>query len=421
MKRIGEIYVYELKKIVSRKLVWIAGLIIVLLCAFCGFGDLISSSYYGEGSISGYDVMKTVREYARSFSGRKIDDSLLQEMQDSYTKETVGDNNKETVVMQNNNSILSDGEISISIGMSQDNEADNGITEYAPIYSYVQEITNNYELTLEADSNGLYNEREKAILQNRADQMLTEKEMDFWTEKESQIETPFTYEITEGWKNLWIYACTVNDMVLLMLAICLSGVFSTEHLRKTDSIILCSKYGKKHLYLAKILAGITFGAVVSLLFWGITAIFSVLAYGADGFGAALQLAFPFSTWNITVGESVLVLLLVLLVISVLYSVAIMVLSEILKNSVAVMALPVGIMILTIMIDIPYQFRIASQIYDLLPTNLLFTSELWDDRLFPLFGNYLINYQIAPVIYLLVTVVLFFVGKKVYLKYQIGAR
>ena len=175
------------------------------------------------------------------------------------------------------------------------------------------------------------------------------------------------------------------------------------------------------MYLAKILAGITFGAVVSLLFWGITAIFSVLAYGADGFGAALQLAFPFSTWNITVGESVLVLLLVLLVISVLYSVAIMVLSEILKNSVAVMALPVGIMILTIMIDIPYQFRIASQIYDLLPTNLLFTSELWDDRLFPLFGNYLINYQIAPVIYLLVTVVLFFVGKKVYLKYQIGAR
>lgn len=421
MKRIGEIYVYELKKIVSRKLVWIAGLIIVLLCAFCGFGDLISSSYYGEGGISGYDVMKTVREYAKSFSGRKIDDSLLQEMQDSYTKETVGDNNKETVVMQNNNSILSDEEISISIGMSQDNEADNGITEYAPIYSYVQEITNNYELTLEADSNGLYNEREKAILQNRADQMLTEKEMDFWTEKGSQIETPFTYEITEGWKNLWIYACTVNDMVLLMLAICLSGVFSTEHLRKTDSIILCSKYGKKHLYLAKILAGITFGAVVSLLFWGITAIFSVLAYGADGFGAALQLAFPFSTWNITVGESVLVLLLVLLVISVLYSVAIMVLSEILKNSVAVMALPVGIMILTIMIDIPYQFRIASQIYDLLPTNLLFTSELWDDRLFPLFGNYLINYQIAPVIYLLVTVVLFFVGKKVYLKYQIGAR
>lgn len=421
MKRIGAIYVYELKKIASRKIVWIAGLIIVLLCAFCGFGDLISSSYYGEDDISGYDAMKTVREYARSFAGRKIDDSLIREMQDSYTKETVDDSNKKSVVMQNNNSILSDGDVSISIDMSQEDEADKGITEYAPIYSYVQEITSNYDLTLETDSNGLYNEREKVILQNRADQMLTEKEMDYWKEKGSQIETPFTYEITEGWKNLWIYACTVNDMVLLMLAICLSSVFSTEHLRKTDAIILCSQYGKKHLYLAKILAGVTFGTVVSLLFLGITAIFSVLAYGADGFGAALQLAFPLSTWNITVGESVLVLLLVLLIISVLYSVAIMVLSEILKNSVAVMAVPVGIMVLTMMIDIPYQFRTASQIYDLLPTNLLFTSELWDDRLFSFFGKYLINYLIAPAIYLLVSVALFFIGKKAYLKYQIGAR
>ena len=421
MKRIGNIYIYELKKIVNRRIVWIAGLIIVLLCAFCGFGDLISSSYYGENDISGYETMKMVREYARCFKGRKIDDSLLREMQDSYTTETVEDSNKETVAMQNDNSILSDRQGSISVDMSQDDEADKGITEYAPIYYYVQEITRDYGLTLETESNGLYNEREKAILQNRADQMLTEKEMDYWKEKGSQIETPFTYEITEGWKNLWIYAYTVNDMVLLMLAICLSSVFSTEHSRKTDAIILCSQYGKKYLYLAKILAGITFGAVVSVFFFGITAVFSVFAYGADGLGAALQLAFPFSTWNITVGESVLVLLFVLLVISVLYSVAIMVLSEIIKNSVAVMAIPVGIMILTMMIDIPYQFRIASQIYDLLPTNLLVTSELWDDRLFPFLGKYLINYQIAPVVYLLVTVVLFFVGKKVYLKYQIGAR
>ena len=99
----------------------------------------------------------------------------------------------------------------------------------------------------------------------------------------------------------------------------------------------------------------------------------------------------------------------------------MVLSEILKNSVAVMSIPVGIMILTMMIDIPYEFRIASQVYDLLPTNLLTTWGLWDDRLFSVFGKYLINFQIAPIIYLIISIILFFVGKKAYLKYQIGAR
>lgn len=100
---------------------------------------------------------------------------------------------------------------------------------------------------------------------------------------------------------------------------------------------------------------------------------------------------------------------------------IMFLSESLKNSVVVMAIPVGIMTLTMMIDIPYQFRIFSQIYDLLPTNLLMVWELWDDRLVSLFGEYLTNFQIAPIMYFVIAILLFIAGKRIYQKYQIGAR
>ena len=99
----------------------------------------------------------------------------------------------------------------------------------------------------------------------------------------------------------------------------------------------------------------------------------------------------------------------------------MFLSELLKNSVVVMAIPVGIMILTMMIDIPYHYIIFSQIYDLLPTNLLMVWELWDDRLVPLFGGYLTNFQIAPIIYFVIAILLFIAGKRIYQKYQIGAR
>lgn len=413
MKQVGALYIYELKKIVSRKIVWIICAVMVLLCAFLSFSDLISSSYYGEDEVSGYEAMKINRDYARSFSGRTIDDTLLEEMQDLYSRETDAEGN-------GNDTVSEDG-ITITTDNSQNDGLDKGITEFTPIYAYVQEITEDNNLTLEIDSDGLYKERETSILQNRTDQMLTEKELSYWEDKDNQIETPFTYEYTEGWSNIWHYAYTVNYMVLLMLAICLSGVFSIEHLRKTDAIILCSQYGKRHLYLAKIMAGITFGAMTAILLFGVTAIFSIGVYGIDGLEAALQLAFPLSSWNISVGESVVILLLMLLTISVLYSIAIMILSEILKNNVAVMAIPVGIMLLTMMIDIPYQFRTASQIYDLLPTNLLTTWALWDDRLFSVFGKYLTNFQIAPVIYLLLAIILLFVGKKAYLKYQIGAR
>lgn len=411
MKRIGTLYAYELKKIASRKIVWIVGIIMIFLCAFLSFSDLISSSYYGEDEISGYKAMKINREYARNLADRKIDDTLLREMQDYYSREDV----------EESNDSISDGQISIITDESQEDEIDKGIKEYTPIYAYVKEITEDSNMALKISSDELYKMREKSILQNRTDQMLTEKEMDYWEEKDKQIETPFTYEYTESWSNLWNYMYTINYMILLMLAICLSNVFSVEYLRKTDAIILCSQYGKKHLYLAKVLAGISFGVIIAILFFGITAISSICVYGADGFSAALQIAFPLSSWNISVGESVLVLLFVLLIISVLYSVAIVILSEILKNSVAVMAIPVGIMILTMMIDIPYQFRIASQIYDLLPTNLLPVWELWDDRLVSVFGKYLTNFQIAPILYLIIIIVLFFVGKRVYLKHQIGAR
>ena len=411
MKRIGTLYAYELKKIASRKIVWIVGIIMIFLCAFLSFSDLISSSYYGEDEISGYEAMKINREYARNLADRKIDDTLFREMQDYYSREDV----------EESNDSISDGQISIITDESQEDEIDKGIKEYTPIYAYVKEITEDSNMALKISSDELYKMREKSILQNRTDQMLTEKEMDYWEEKDKQIETPFTYEYTESWSNLWNYMYTINYMILLMLAICLSNVFSVEYLRKTDAIILCSQYGKKHLYLAKVLAGISFGVIIAILFFGITAISSICVYGADGFSAALQIAFPLSSWNISVGESVLVLLFVLLIISVLYSVAIVILSEILKNSVAVMAIPVGIMILTMMIDIPYQFRIASQIYDLLPTNLLTVWELWDDRLVSVLGKYLTNLQIAPILYLIIIIVLFFVGKRVYLKHQIGAR
>lgn len=411
MKRIGTLYAYELKKIASRKIVWIVGIIMIFLCAFLSFSDLISSNYYGEDEISGYEAVKVNREYARNLAGKKIDDTLLREMQDYYSREDV----------EESNDSISDGQISIITDESQEDEIDKGIKEYTPIYSYVKEITEDSNMALEISSDELYKMREKSILQNRTDQMLTEKEMAYWEEKDKQIETPFTYEYTESWSNLWNYMYTINYMILLMLAICLSNVFSVEYLRKTDAIILCSHYGKKHLYLAKVLAGISFGVIIAILFFGITAISSICVYGADGFSAALQIAFPLSSWNISIGESILVLLFVLLIISVLYSVAIMILSEILKNSVAVMAIPVGIMILTMMIDIPYQFRIASQIYDLLPTNLLTVWELWDDRLVSVFGKYLTNFQIAPILYSIIIIVLFFVGKRVYLKHQIGAR
>ena len=117
----------------------------------------------------------------------------------------------------------------------------------------------------------------------------------------------------------------------------------------------------------------------------------------------------------------MILFFSLIAISVLYGCVIMLLSAILKSNVAVMAVPVGIMILTMMVDVPYQFRLASQVYDLLPTNLLNTTELWDDRLICILGRYFTNFQIAPFLYLVFAVLLILVGMVIYQRHLVQAR
>lgn len=429
MEQMWTLYVYELKKIVCRKMVWVTAGIMLLLCVLMRFVNLINIeySYIKDGkeesvTISGYEWMEIEKKFARALSGRKIDDTLLQEMQDFYKEKNEGKESGNEMAIKSD--LETGAQISVTAGDTE-NEALKkeellDKQRYMPILSYVQWVMEDYERAYTTDAKALYAEREHLVAESRADQMLTEEELDYWKEQDTRLKIPFTYTYMDGWKNLWDGANVINCMLLLLLSISLSGVFSVEHLRRMDAMILCSQYGKSKLYFAKILAGITFGAAAALLLFGTAAVSSVAVSGADGLGGALQTAFPLTSRRMCMGQLILLLFFLVLLISALYSIAIMFLSEWLKKSVGVMAVPVGIMIFTLFVDIPYRFKTISQIYDLLPTNLLMRQELWNDRLFSVMGKYLTNFQMAPVVYILLSILLFGMGKRIYQKYQVGA-
>ncbi|MCI8723176.1 MAG: ABC transporter permease [Ruminococcus sp.] len=452
-RQIKTLYVYELRKIVCRRIVWITGGIMLLLCVSLSFVDLIStSSDFGEGNeeivVSGYEMMKIRRECARALSGRKIDDSLLQEMQDFSRGEGMKRESQDVDPATGIVVSVEPGETDAERGAGAEEETDAkeetdaegdgdakeeadvktepediwdrlwAAQKYTPIRIYVYRIMD-YGDGKTMDAAGLYSEREKLIAQNREDQMLKQEEMEYWKKNDAGLELPFTYEYAEGWGELWNQSYVVNCMLLLLLLVSLSNVFSMEHQQKTDAVILCTRHGKRELYIAKVLAGITFGAAAALLLSGITLLSDLAVYGADGFGGALQIEFPLSSWRMSVGESVLVLFFMLLAISAMYSIVILFLSEWLKKGVSVMAILVGIMTFTLFIDIPFQLRTLSQVYDLLPTNLLIPWGLWDDRLFSVFGGYLTQFEAAPVMYALLSAVLLFLGRRIWQKQQVG--
>lgn len=123
----------------------------------------------------------------------------------------------------------------------------------------------------------------------------------------------------------------------------------------------------------------------------------------------------------SIGESCLILSGIALVLSVLMSVFVMILSEILRGAAAALSVCTGCIILGSMVSMPPQYRVLAQIWDFLPFSFLERLHVFDPRTIPLFGHCFVSWQIVPVLYLLCSVGLAALGKRVYRRYQVSGR
>lgn len=150
----------------------------------------------------------------------------------------------------------------------------------------------------------LYNKRQLWLESVWEDLGLSKSEMEFWQERETQIKTPYVYQHHEAYLTLTSCFQTVGVFVLLLIPICLTGVFSEEHTRKTDQIILCSALGKTKIYWAKIMAGISFAVISAIILSLFTFIMVICLHGADGSQAVFQLIYKISSDPITCGQAI---------------------------------------------------------------------------------------------------------------------
>lgn len=380
MCNFGTLYFYELKKILQKKMVWITFGIILGFVILMGAGDIIFMSYEEDGQkISGYEKMVSERENARALAGRVIDDQLLNEMKQDDAK------------------------------------------KFDAIYQIVRHLKNSDEEVMSTDETDLYQTRAGNIESLFADQELTEGEISYWKEKEAGIAVPFVYEYTGGYAHCIDLFYNLHVFMVMMIAISLAGVFAEEHLRKTDQLILGSRYGKHILYFAKLGAGVSvgLGSTGILLFTG--AALSFVIYGTDGFHGAIQLVIMQSSWQLGVGETCLFLGMLLLVLAVLYSVLTMFLSEGLRSSAATMALILGMFFITFFFNLPGQHRILSRILGLMPAKIMRANGWADLRLVKMFGTYFMSYQFAPCLYTVVIIIMIFAGKRIYEHFQVSGR
>lgn len=391
MSTFWTLYRYEMKKLVKRKLLFVT-LLVCILCILFSVTDEWIVSYSTDGGTW------ADRDYRMALSGRSIDQSLLAETIAAYRRiPKTAEWYTKTEEYQTYARPYSDIFNLIRTWMGMDADAAMGWEpEEASLYAARASMLESYWKTM----------------------YLSDAEKAFWREKEAQIDTPMVYFYHEGYYvSLTDVFTIIGLLMLLFIAITMSGIFPNEHALKMDQLLRSSAKGKVTVYWAKILAGTSMAAAVSASAAALSVCLALAIYGAEGFQTALQISFPSYSYPLTMGQTCLIVYGILIVTSILMGVVSMVLSEVLHSTIAALAIQTGAIIAGGVLQIPSQYRAIAQLFNCLPTAFLSLWNIFDARLIRIFGHYLTVWQAVPAIYLLCGVIAVAVGKWVYVRQE----
>lgn len=404
MRNFGSLYCYEWKKIVQRKMTWIAFLITLAMSLLGVFSD-VTGKYYVDGVVyeTYYEMMQKDNGYARALSGRAVNRELIDEMTAAY------------------------GKVPYDVPRySLTDEYQTYARPYSEIYHFVRKIMKASApqelLALDVDEETLFEQfRENIVKICENNRLLTDGERQFWIAKADTIKQPFVFGYARGYQKLISLSYTAGFLIMMMVAICLSDLFAKEHTFRTDQLLLSSRFGKKELFFAKILAGMSFAGASAIMIWLAVVVAAFGLYGTDGGDVIIQFMFPDYPMELRVDTMVAIVSALMLLGVLLVSMFVMALSEIMHNALATLAVAGCVVLLPLFMPNPFTYRLFAQIWAYLPSNLLDWDNILGLWLVPFFGGYLTTWQALPFYYFLAGVFFFLCGIRGYRNYQVSGR
>lgn len=402
MKNFWTLVRFELKKILSRKITWIAfGLVFMIMLAF-GFYRAFASHEVNGVRITAREEEMQAKAEEKKLAGCLVNDELLADMFAAMATDEATFQPYRTLYNELVRDLCGSNTLALSKGSVEGAKEALGISQ---------------------EEEFVYAARRQQIERKLENQYLTEGEKEYWRDvlaKEDSV--PWEYDYYQGVHFIWVAAYTAIVLIALMLAVSLANLFAEEHQKKTDQLVLCARNGRKVLCGAKITAGLLFTMGSTGLVLLATAVAQLITFGPDGWNAPIQLIVPNSMVQMTFGEMILYTYAVSILASILYCSIILCCSELFRNStVAVMAVIVVLVLVPMMVLVPYEYRVLSQIFDLNPINVIAIWSATDFRLVPFFGNYLTVHQVAPVLYTVLAAGFLWIGSRAYLKFQVSGR
>ena len=402
MNHIAVLTRYELKKLFQKKILWVTLFICFLGILFSMLFPLVGDYYVDKVFIdTNYNMHITDQGYRKALDGRAIDQTLLEETIEAYSH----------VPMDRSPYSLTE-------------EYQVYARPYSEIFNLIRTWTRLEPAAAAAwspDDSALYAAMEQTMHTVWDNNYLTDAEVTYWQSRLDTLETPFVYAHHDGYRYILEVFLTVGFMMLLFTAIALSNVFPDEHTHRTDQLVLSAALGRNTVYWAKLTAGITAGVIGALLMTLLTWSVSLGIYGTGGFDMPIQLFYTSYAGKLTIGQTCLIAYGCLMVTAVLMSVAVMVLSELLRSGIGALSVTTAMLLASALVQVPPQYRLLGQLWDYLPTSFLAMWNVFDCRLISLFGMQFTSYQIVPVTYLIAAVLLSILGKTLYVRYQVTGR
>ena len=264
---------FEIKKVFSKTVNKIALLILVVALLVVSFFAVNSVDYVDENgtSTSGIAAARNLRNDKNQWSGYLTDNVLSEAIlkneeiiaSPEYLSKDVKENDKAYAKMQG----FSDIRTIINKAFCSFNEYDyyraNSVTSDEVRNLYERRITNLTEW-LNSDE----------IKDN-----FSKDEKEFLIAQYNELETPFYYEYSDGWKALLEYAPSIMMLLVLIFGFLVSSIFSNEFQLKADSIFFSAKLGRNKAINAKMRAGFL---IITAVYWGTMLIYSAVVLGSLG-------------------------------------------------------------------------------------------------------------------------------------------
>lgn len=430
MRNVGTLYLAEIKKILSKKFVWVVLAIgLVLIMTINGSNALFDDYDYPDGTrVSGMEYYKQEAQECSKLNGRPVDDDFINDVRNSVidcaiekgylTQADVDDviaNDVKGFIIEYADGSFSNADSPVVALNQAAEEMGLGNAWY-----FLQNVVGGGRSILTCDAAEFYkvwnDELSYTETQNGGD--FADSFSSYWEEKAASIDTPFTYSynhsmnvfIEGGWFYVWF--------VFLLIALSLAGVFADDRITKTDALILSSRNGRMPIATAKILAGFTVGVVETLIIYAVSFAGTVFLFGGSGWNAPIQQFITECCWNATEGQVIITYLVLTLCMSILFAAVTMFLSGVLGGTQTL-----GIQMAVLMIgffNLPSNGFLA-KLWDLRPTTFLTNGALENNNLFSLGTLQLNCVEMATVIYVLFAVAFTLGVLIVYKRYQIKSR